>query len=61
MLYKFSLNINNAMRECIEISHRNDSLERQKAGLKQQGTHSAHFGLLFNKDLEVLIDDGDSQ
>lgn len=31
------------------------------AFLEEQGPHAAYFALFFNKDLKVLIDDGDSQ
>lgn len=29
--------------------------------LEEQGSHAAHFTLLLDKDLKVLVDDGDGQ
>jgi len=29
--------------------------------LEEQGSHAAHLGLLFHKDLKVLVDNGHSQ
>merc|ERR1719370_1924059 len=32
-----------------------------QSGLEQQGTHTAHFTLFPNEDLEVLVDNSDSE
>ncbi len=33
----------------------------QRAVLKEESTHTAHFTLFFHKDLKVLVDDSDGQ